>query len=72
MKKLLFLFVLILMSCLSNDDDTQINTYTLSINNPCERIRIETISLPNHNLSVTSRRLELIEIKMENIIFSLH
>jgi len=72
MKKLLFLFALILMSCSSNDDDTQINTYTLSVNNPYERIRIETTSLPNHNLSVTSQRLELIEIKMENIIFSLH
>ena len=72
MKKLLFLFVLILMSCSSNDDDKQINTYTLSINNPYNRIRIETISLPNHNLSVTSQRLELTEIKMENIIFSLH
>lgn len=55
MKKLLFLFALILVSCSSNDDDTQIDTYTLSINNPYDRIRIETISLPNHNFSVTSQ-----------------
>jgi hypothetical protein len=56
MKKLILLLLFIPpVSCSSNDDDTQIDTYTLSINNPYDRIRIETISLPNHNFSVTSQ-----------------
>jgi len=54
MKKLLILFALILVSCSENNDSSDI-AHTLSIENTYDRIRFETVSLPNYTFDVTSQ-----------------
>ena len=54
MKKLLFLIALILVSCSENNDSSDI-AHILSIENTYDRIRFETVSLPNYTFDVTSQ-----------------